>query len=348
MAPPRNKHILSTGLTDCFDAVGAVIDCHAPRASGQDAALRLGSCWPTPRFLPVGNDLVQDLLTNLIWPRNANLFGFPCTWSEAFDLVRQYNSDFLFDRNDWRLPNRNELRSIISHGASRPSLPVGHPFYNVFHGWYWSSTTAARAPTYAWYVNLAGARTFYGAKIGHAMLWPVCGSSVILPRTGQTRCYDMHGRAILDRDAPLAALQDGALQLGVPWPQPRFSLVQYGALEAVHDNLTNIVWHRATTDQGRATWEQALAWSVRRQDATGLPWHLPNINELASLVDANACDPALPNGHPFPDPAQAYWSATTSAYATDWSYCLYLDKGAIGVGHKSQPEFHTWLAMEGC
>jgi len=75
---------------------------------------------------------------------------------------------------------------------------------------------------------------------------------------------------------------------------------------------------------------------------TGHEWRLPNINELESLVDASRDSPALPEGHPFKNAREAYWSSTTSFYETDWAYCLYLHKGAVGVGHKPGAEFSVW------
>ena len=42
---------------------------------------------------------------------------------------------------DWRLPNVNELKSLVDHSRHDPDLPGGHPFSNVQSVWYWSSTS---------------------------------------------------------------------------------------------------------------------------------------------------------------------------------------------------------------
>jgi hypothetical protein len=42
---------------------------------------------------------------------------------------------------DWRLPNINELKSLVDHSRHDPDLPGGHPFTNVRSVWYWSSTS---------------------------------------------------------------------------------------------------------------------------------------------------------------------------------------------------------------
>lgn len=336
-------HVARTGLTDCYGASGRLLEPGHPRAAGQDAERARGVRWPVPRFESEAPGLVRDRLTDLLWSRDANPAGFPSTWGEAMQRIQEYNRDRYCGRDDWRMPNRRELRSLISHGAKRPALPLEHPFQNVFQGWYWSSTFAARAPAYAWYVHFAGGRMFYGAKSQDCLLWPVCGESSLLPRTGQQRCFDQKGRE-LSREDPEAALQDGALRMGTAWPEPRFLLLEGRSM--VLDRLTNIVWNRNTSPDDLLTWEQALDAAARLADSSGLPWRLPNINELESLIDAEFHSPALSQGHPFLDTRQAYWSSTTSFFETDWSYCLYLDKGAVGVGYKPGPEFQAWFALD--
>lgn len=41
---------------------------------------------------------------------------------------------------DWRLPNRFELESLLDLGTFGPALPSGHPFTNVQSDYYWSSS----------------------------------------------------------------------------------------------------------------------------------------------------------------------------------------------------------------
>lgn len=148
-----------TGQTHCYDTAGHETPCGG---SGQDAQFRAGLAWPAPRFEEQG-EVVRDRFTELTWTRDANQAEFPLTWTEAFGYVASLNRRSAFGYSDWRLPNRRELRSLLSHQARKPALPP-HPFRNVFQGWYWSSTTAVISPAHAWYVHLEGARTFYGGK----------------------------------------------------------------------------------------------------------------------------------------------------------------------------------------
>ncbi len=227
------RHLWQTGQVRCYDSRGSEVPCDG---SGQDGEYRVGEPWPEDRFAVQG-EAVRDNLTGLHWSRNANIAGFPMSWQEALAQIHLLNGDGYGGFADWRLPDRRELRSLMSYQAKKPSLFAGHPFHNVFLGWYWTSTSAAIHPDYAWYVHLEGARMFYGRKEQYCLFWPVRGTgNGILPATGADRCLDESGREI---PCPGSG-QDGELQLGCPWPQPRF--VVHDGL--VTDKLTDLIWAR--------------------------------------------------------------------------------------------------------
>jgi len=324
---------LQTGQITCHDTRGHEVTC---RGSGQDGEFRKGAAWPEPRFEAEKNT-VTDRLTGLVWCRDASLAEFPLMWQEALDYIARMNDEDALGFSDWRLPNRRELRSLISHQTKQPALPQNHPFTQVFNGWYWSSTTATISPAHAWYVDMGGGRMFYGGKDQSFMLWPVRGpGNGLIPVTGQTQCYNDTGESV-----PCTGTgQDGAFSPGACWPVPRFEATQ----DRVLDRLTGLYWKRVTDLDGPLDWEQAL---VAITQLNSLPdcsnnWRLPNINELESLVDCSAHSPALPPGHPFLSLQDVYWSSTTSLYEPDWAWALYLNKGAIGVGQKIQARFHVW------
>ncbi len=324
--------ILATGQDRCYDTRGREVPC---AGSGQDGELRIGLS-ARPRFRLEG-ELVRDLLTGLSWPRNASLFEFPMSWEEALSAVKKLNREGFLGFSDWRLPNRRELRSLVFLQAKNPVLPPDHPFENVFHGWYWTSTTAAINPRYAWNVHFGGGRMFYSHKEDERMVWPVRGG-FLLPATGQRTCYDARGQRI-----PCSGTgQDGELRTGVPWPEPRFEVQG----EVVRDRVTGLYWtRRADLAPGLTTWEEAfsvIAELNRRACGGFSDWRLPNINELESLVDAEHHSPALPRDHPFEAVREFYWSSTTSFYDPLWAWALYLAKGAVGIGLKHGRHFHVW------
>jgi hypothetical protein len=330
---------LQTGQASCHDTAGREIHC---KGSGQDAEFKSGVRWPSPRFERRG-EIVLDCLTGLVWTRDANLADFPLSWQEALDYVTAMNKEKAFGYSDWRLPNRRELRSLMSHQTRKPALPEGHPFTNVFLGWYWTSTTAAINPAYAWYVHMEGARMFYGNKEQFFLLWPVrAEGNGNLPLTGQLRCYDSRGRLTPCKGSG----QDGEFRFGRSWPEPRFEVVH----DLVVDRLTGLRWSRcADTAGGTVNWAEAFA-AVKKlnQNIKGdALWRLPNINELESLVDCGEHSPALPRGHPFESVQEYYWSSTTSMFEPDWAWALYLAKGAVGVGQKRGPHFYVWAVRDG-
>lgn len=331
---PDVAHYLNTGQRRCYDTAGNVIPCDR---TGQDAELATGAPWPTPRFEVHGEEVV-DRLTRLAWTRDASLAKWPMPWEEALEWVNALNARGHAARSDWRLPNRRELRSLISHQTRNPALPEGHPFENLTSSWYWTSASAARHLAYAWYLHPEGGRMFFGRKDEDHLVWPCRGRTRLLPATGQDACFDADGRPI----SAAGTGQDGELRMGVRWPRPRF----VAGKKAVLDRLTGLHWMRRADLTERLTrWEEALE-AVRHIDSERLGpadgWRLPTINELESLVDARTCDPALPGGHPFTGTQEAYWSSTTSAYEPDWCMALYLDKGAVGVGMKKGRYFSVW------
>ncbi len=78
---------LWTGQTTSHDADGRTIPC---AGSGQDAEFRTGVPWPVPRF-EVGDEIVLDRLTGLVWPQQASIAVFPLAWQEALGFVAGLN-----------------------------------------------------------------------------------------------------------------------------------------------------------------------------------------------------------------------------------------------------------------
>ncbi len=151
--PPTVK-LAQTGQTGCYDSRGAAIPC---AGTGQDGDIRAGVAWPSPRFTDNGNGTITDHLTGLVWLRNARCFGDQ-DWASALNLANTLHSGQcgLTDGSaagDWRLPNRNELMSLIHYGtADIDEWLMGQGFHNVSTEDYWSSTSFDRFS--AWVVEL--------------------------------------------------------------------------------------------------------------------------------------------------------------------------------------------------
>lgn len=323
----------STGQLSCHDVNGRQINCEQ---SGQDAEFKNGLHIQPNRF-EVDNKIALDRLTGLHWLLDANPAEFPLGWQEALDYVTGMNESGFLGYSDWRLPNRRELHSLIDLQEKRPALAKDHPFVNIFQSWYWTSTTAVISPAHAWYINMEGARMFYGGKDQSYFLWPVRGNNHnIVTTTGQKNCFDEKGQRI----SCAGCGQDGEYQYGRKYPETRMTKIH----DYILDHMTGLHWLKnANLTNKPVTWPQALhTISLLNKQNNTNKWRLPNINELESLVDCARANPALPDNHLFSDVQDSYWSSTTSMYEPDWAWALYLAKGAIGVGQKSGPHFYVW------
>ncbi len=147
-------------------------------SQGDDGDLRTGVSWPDPRFT-VGTgaeaECVTDNLTGLMWPKDANLPNGTRNWQGALDYVASINSGAgLCGYTDWRLPNINELESLVN--AEVPSTAVwlnAEGFTNVQSAYYWSSTTLARSALGAWLVSMWYGSVDSASKDYGAYVWPV-------------------------------------------------------------------------------------------------------------------------------------------------------------------------------
>lgn len=165
-----------TGQTTCWNDSGAVIDC---TGTGQDGELKMGATLPAQRFTDNGDGTLTDTLTGLVWLKNAhcaetlsgivvtyvgypvdpNVFGFP--WQNALTWVTGLSSGHcgLTDGSnpgDWRLPNNNELASLVS----KSDVPVntwlanqGFTRIDTNFG-YWTSSTFTQGPGGAYIQDL--------------------------------------------------------------------------------------------------------------------------------------------------------------------------------------------------
>jgi quinol monooxygenase YgiN len=168
--------IAQTGQNQCFGVFGQPMDC---AGTGQDADIRAGLPFPTPRFNDNNNGTVTDGLTELTWLKNANAFGTK-SWRHALETCNSLaeGSGGLRDGSkagDWRLPNLFELRSLMDYSAYNPALTAGHPFENVIPSLYWSSTTVASAPNLARFVFVGVGPSVWDHKSVNMHVWPVRG-----------------------------------------------------------------------------------------------------------------------------------------------------------------------------
>jgi len=157
--------------------------------AGDDGHLGRGAGMVSPRFKDNANGTVTDNMTGLIWLKNAGCLGGN-EWSAALISANTLATGAcgLTDGSiagDWRLPNLDELESLIHAQYASPPLSntagtgpwsEGQPFTNVQQvAPYWSSTTSIASPTKAWYVIFDDSAVFVANKTTGCYIWPVRG-----------------------------------------------------------------------------------------------------------------------------------------------------------------------------
>jgi Protein of unknown function (DUF1566)/Carboxypeptidase regulatory-like domain len=343
---------------------------------GDDGYLQKGVAWPYLRFIDNGDGTITDILTGLVWFQDAACLGKK-QWLDALAAAGGLAGGAcgLSDNSkpgDWRLPNINELNSLVHVNRWNPAVPsqrlgsADGPFSGVEKYGYWSSTTFAAHTYQAWIVHFLFGQLEPFSKKSALYVWPVRDSggtigTVQLAGTGQTLSY--------------AVGDDGYRQKGAPWPTPRFTDNGNGS---VTDNLTKLVWLKemnclqtvgGISIQRPNTYSSiryplALTWvSKLATGSCGLTdgsqageWRLPNRFEAQSLVDYSRSSPGLPANHPFSNvQPQGAWSNTVlnyfiTGFAGGNNWFIYPESGRVNVtasGTNVGGGYYIWAVRDG-
>lgn len=330
-----------TGQTKCYNSSGNLTSCSS---TGQDGNVLAGVAWPGTRFT-VSGDCITDNLTGLVWTKSGNQPGRLMSWQESIDYITGINNTGLCGYKDWRLPNINEIESIVNAGVTNPAEWLNKQgFIDVQSFAYCSSTTYSLDTNYAWCIDMWNGTGKAGLKTEIKYIWPVRAGQAGIPdanypaniwKTGQTTSY--------------YSSDDGKLQKGVTWPDPRFTDNGNGT---VTDNLTGMAWLKDTNCFSSMTWQNALTtvgnfnsnpqnFSCSGYNASFNDWHLPNRSELLSLIDRSSSNPAFPYYpvlqayRPFPNLSSfIYWSSTSYMYNTENASVVSLLDGEISFNSK--------------
>jgi hypothetical protein len=113
-----------------------------------------------------------------MWAENANLGG-TMTWNDALSYANSLSLGISCGtpRTDWRMPNVNELQSLLDRENYNPALPTSHPFSNVQDYYYWSSSTSTSNTSKTWTVYISYGSVIDLNKTTPFCLWPVRGGN---------------------------------------------------------------------------------------------------------------------------------------------------------------------------
>jgi len=174
-----------TGQTKCYRGVSPYdeITC---AGTGQDGAYNINPM----SFENNGNGTVTDNNTGLMWQKcsvgqnNDSTCSGSAVYYNWYQAVGEVNASYnpsggsfknvcgdltTGSYTDWRLPSKKELMSIVDYSIPYPGPTINTTYFpNTVASGYWSSTTYAYDPGYAWGVGFVngGVGVHYGDK-GH-------------------------------------------------------------------------------------------------------------------------------------------------------------------------------------
>ncbi|HEY3594272.1 MAG TPA: DUF1566 domain-containing protein [Polyangiaceae bacterium] len=145
--------VLLLGALSCQGNKQAPLPLDADQAP---AVVQAWATWPMPNSTPgLPNpqsfdthdaNVVTDRVTGLMWERNVDEHQTPLV-----DAEQRCAHLAVSGHQDWRLPSRIELVSILNLARTQPAIDV-NAFPQTPSDWFWTSSMAAGNGQSAWYV----------------------------------------------------------------------------------------------------------------------------------------------------------------------------------------------------
>ena len=154
--------------------------------------------------------------------------------------------------------------------------------------------------------------------------------------------------------SPMDIILDKLDNIPPAWSQKlpaeqRFILVLDDA--AVLDKETGLVWEREVssgTPPPTFIWYDAVVYCTSLTKGGRSGWHLPAIEQLASLLDRSVLDsPKLPEGHPFIGVRSGYWSSTSFANDVSRAWLVGFNMGVIHNTNYKTEDKYVWCVRGG-
>ena len=181
------RKLPNTNQTYCYsnDATPVAGTCPNGNA-GQDGEYQTAVSSPSYTIISdrsvAHSSVTLDNITGLMWITNPatdagfNNPAYAGDWGTALTSCTVTMNTFNGGKGyagytDWRLPNANELMSIVDYGTAATAKINGTYFPACVAGWYFSSTSLPHYPTYKWVVDFTtgqlAANTYSQGGIAH-------------------------------------------------------------------------------------------------------------------------------------------------------------------------------------
>jgi hypothetical protein len=236
-----------------------------------------------------GFRMVRDNHTGLVWevkspnPSDFNFQENKYTWEDTKEYINQLNKRAWCGFRDWRMPHREELRTIANYNGQIPAVDEKY-FSDTAPGFYWSADTYAKDPKFIWGVYFA-----YGCTICYlkdSLYYVRAVRAGFNPKFGDPSGYSLKDNG------------DGT----------------------VTDLVTGLMWKKEESPD--LNWEEALRYCQDLNFAGYNDWRLPTVREIATLIDLSFKDNCWHHKDFFPNvkilPQGFYWASTTFGDTLGW------------------------------
>ncbi|MGB9715575.1 MAG: DUF1566 domain-containing protein [Thermodesulfovibrionales bacterium] len=305
-------------------------------AVGDDGYIQSGIDWPEPRFIDNGDGTITDNLTGLMWLKDGGCLKKK-KWSNSLDTIAYFNNnpeyyncmEYTANYSDWRLPDVKELESLINYGVPNSAEWLNSQgFMNMNSFYYWSSTTHQANYRYAWIVKMSNGRKIrYLKSYGYY--------NILAVRNGDTEGF--YEIAKTGQVVSYAVGDDGYIQSGIDWPEPRFIDNGDGTIT---DNLTGLMWLKDGGCLKKKKWSNSLDtiayfnnnpeyYNCMEYTANYSDWRLPDVKELESLINYGVPNSAeWLNSQGFMNMNSFYyWSSTTHQANYRYAWIVKMSNG---------------------
>ena len=261
-----------------------------------------GSGLPNPASYRDLGEVVHDNVTCLDWQKSPPSGTF--TFAAAISYCEELS---LGGHDDWRLPTRIEMTSIVDWTKSASLDPAAFPsppggFHKTASDWILTirQIGAGAGRDFAWAFNMSDG---------------IVSNAYSKATAARLRCVRGNGAG----EAPSAPAVA---------PPDQYRVVASGE---VRDNYTGLVWQQGYSSA-------AMSFDEARGYCTGLglnggTWRLPSVRELATLVDEAQVAPAI-NRSMFPNTRYGsgvwYWASHAARNNPAAAWALNYDDGFTG------------------
>ncbi len=249
------------------------------------------------------NNTTTDINTKLIWQDNNDTQSIVKNYTDAKAYCTDLNTSAY---TSWRLPNRNELLTLVDYTQSSPAMHNSFG-YVVSNGKYWTVTLEHGNTDAAWYVDFENGTT----------------------STATNANNEYNVRCVVD-----SSDTNGTNF----YLKTEFDEVADNKVE--DRNSTYLVWQN-DLDVGTdlMTFEAAVN-ACEILNLEGITnWRLPNIKELTTIIDDNVHAPAIKTASFENTTNNYYWSSTTTASDTTKAWSINFNYGTHNIVTKTNSAY---------